>query len=414
MSISKFQKRFTEESGIVSLMEDLGEANTGEQDILMLGGGNPAHIPEVQLFFQERMQRIAADPVEFAHLIGDYESPKGNTKFIKALVDLFNEEFGWQIGTENVVLTSGSQSGFFMLFNMFSGEYEDGSFKHILLPILPEYIGYSDLGLSEHQFVAQMPLIEKNNDHSFKYRVDFNQLTIGPDTGALCASRPTNPTGNVLSDIEVDKLSGLAKDHGIPLILDNAYGLPFPNIIFTQANLKWDEHIILCLSLSKLGLPGARTGVIIAKEEVVKSIAKLNGIFNLALGNMGPSLALDIVNSRDILKLSNSVIRPYYEQRAKKATAWLKRALDGVEYYVHVTEGAFFLWLWLPGLPISSEELYQRLKKRGVLVVPGNYFFPGLSQDWSHQHECIRISYATHEKDIEAGIMKIAEEIKSL
>jgi valine--pyruvate aminotransferase len=129
---------------------------------------------------------------------------------------------------------------------------------------------------------------------------------------------------------------------------------------------------------------------------------------------MGPSLALDIVNSRDILKLSNSVIRPYYEQRAKKATAWLKRALDGVEYYVHVTEGAFFLWLWLPGLPISSEELYQRLKKRGVLVVPGNYFFPGLSQDWSHQHECIRISYATHEKDIEAGIMKIAEEIKSL
>ena len=395
-------------------MEDLGEANTGDQDILMLGGGNPAHIPEVQQFFQERIQRIVASPVEFAHLIGDYDPPKGNSKFIEALVGLFNKEFGWDIGTENVVLTAGSQSGFFMLFNIFSGEYQDGSFKHILLPILPEYIGYSDLGLTDNQFIAQKPLIEKFEDRSFKYRVDFEQLAVEADTGALCVSRPTNPTGNVLTDNEIDRLSGLAREHGIPLILDNAYGLPFPNIIFTQASLKWDEHIILCLSLSKLGLPGVRTGVIIANEEVVNCIAKMNAIFNLALGNIGPALTLDIVNTRDILKLSDNVIRPYYEQRARKATQWLKQALDGIDYYVHTTEGAFFLWLWLPDLPISSEELYQRLKKRGVLVVPGNYFFPGLNQSWRHQHECIRISYAMHEIDVEAGIKLIADEIRSL
>jgi len=33
-----------------------------------------------------------------------------------------------------------------------------------------------------------------------------------------------------------------------------------------------------------------------------------------------------------------------------------------------------FLWLWFPDLPISSLELYKRLKARGVLVVSGHYF----------------------------------------
>ncbi len=39
MRFSKFKKHFTEESGIVQLMEDLGEAGTGSEDLLMLGGG---------------------------------------------------------------------------------------------------------------------------------------------------------------------------------------------------------------------------------------------------------------------------------------------------------------------------------------------------------------------------------------
>lgn len=112
MKFSRFQKHFTEESGIVQLMDDLGAANTGKDDMLLLGGGNPAHIPEVQQFFMERFQRIADDPVEFAHIIGDCDSPRGNMDFIRALVDLFNSEYQWNIGVDNIALTSGSQAAF--------------------------------------------------------------------------------------------------------------------------------------------------------------------------------------------------------------------------------------------------------------------------------------------------------------
>jgi valine--pyruvate aminotransferase len=60
---------------------------------------------------------------------------------------------------------------------------------------------------------------------------------------------------------------------------------------------------------------------------------------------------------------------------------------------IHKPEGAIFLWLWFKDLPITTELLYQRLKKRGVLMVPGDYFFPGLDKPWPHTHQCMRMNY---------------------
>jgi len=415
MKLSKFAQRFSEHSGIVLLMDDLGDAMAGEKDVFMLGGGNPAHIPEVQSFFQDRMQRLLDEPAEFAHVVGDYDSPQGDKVFLTALADLLNHEYGWGVSLNNIALTAGSQSAFFLLFNMYAGEYEDDSRKKILLPLAPEYIGYGDVGLAPDMFTAYRPTIEKFNDHTFKYHVDFEKLTVDKSTGAICVSRPTNPTGNVLTDDEVSRLVTLASDHDVPLILDNAYGMPFPGIIFSEAELVWNENIILSMSLSKLGLPGARTGIIVAHEEVIKTISNINGIVNLALGSIGPALALDLIKSGEVTRISQAIIKPYYENKAKRAMTLLHEQLSGIDYYIHKTEGAIFLWLWFPGLSVTCEELYHRLKQRGVLVIPGHYFFAGLEDDdWRHKHECIRMTYSMNDDIVSAGIKIIADEVKKL
>ena len=56
--------------------------------------------------------------------------------------------------------------------------------------------------------------------------------------------------------------------------------------------------------------------------------------------------------------------------------------------------------------------LYERLKQRGVLVVPGHHCFFGLDEDWPHRHECIRVSYVQDEAAVKRGIAIIAEEVK--
>ena len=90
------------------------------------------------------------------------------------------------------------------------------------MPVTPEYIGYQDVGLSEGMLTALKPSIEEFSDNTFKYRLDVDNLVVGDDIGALCVSRPTNPTGNVLTNGEIEELDRRALEAGVPLIIDNA------------------------------------------------------------------------------------------------------------------------------------------------------------------------------------------------
>ena len=412
MKLSRFGQKIATTSGIGQLMEDLGDALSQSGDVLMLGGGNPAHIPQVEALFRDSITKLLREGGTFERAIGDYDPPSGKTEFIDALAALLRRELGWNVEPKNIVLTNGSQTAFFILLNVFAGAFADGSRKKILFPLAPEYIGYCDVGLEDDLFVAGKPQIKHIDDHVFKYHIDFDQLRITDEIGAICVSRPTNPTGNVLTDAEIEKLGALASKHHIPLIVDNAYGMPFPHIIFADAKAIWNENTILCMSLSKLGLPAVRTGIVVADEDVITLISKMNAVMSLAPGGMGAALAMDLVKSGDIMSLSRDVIKPFYENKAHVALDDVFTALHGVNFHVHKPEGAFFLWLWFPGLPITSMELYQRLKARNVLVVPGHYFFPGLKEKWPHKDECLRVNYSQDAEIFAAGMKIIGDEVR--
>jgi valine--pyruvate aminotransferase len=416
MKFSEFTGKFTSGSGILKLMEDLGDVVKGDSGLVMLGGGNPAHIQEIQDVLRNEMQKVLDSEGEFEHLIGNYDPPEGGNELISALVKMFNDNYGWKLTKKNIALTNGSQSAFFYLFNMFAGSFPDGDKKKILLPIVPEYIGYADLGLEEDIFRGCLPKVVFTDDNKkiFKYEVDFDNLEIDETIGAICVSRPTNPTGNVLSDSEIDRLLALAKENDIPLIVDNAYGLPFPNMIYDEASLIWDENIILSMSLSKFGIPGARTGIVVANEEVISAITNMNAIFNLAPGSLGVTIASNLIESSEIIKLSKKYITPYYKRKRDLAFNYLYELLDGVEFALHKPQGAMFLWLWIKNLPITSLELYDLLKAKGVIVVSGHYFFNGLDEEFEHRDSCIRISYAYSDEMVKMGLETIAEEIKIL
>lgn len=412
MRFSKFGTKLGGQAGITQLMDDLGTAMSVNREMLMLGGGNPGQIPAVQALFRQRMQAILDHGDSFERMVGNYGPPQGAPEFTRALASLLRREFGWPIEAENIALTNGSQSASFMLFNLFAGDGEDGEPSNVLLPLAPEYIGYSDQGLSHDFFSAARPTIDHLEEHVFKYRVDFDALHVGNHTGAICVSRPTNPTGNVLTDEEVTRLMALAQRHQVPLIIDNAYGTPFPNIIFSQATPFFNDNVVVCMSLSKLGLPGVRTGIVIARAEIIKAVSGINAVLNLTTGGFGPMLVLDLIESGEIIKVSRDIIRPFYHRKAEQAVALLKQELGDYPFRLHKPEGAIFLWLWFEGLPISSQKLYQRLKQRGVLVIAGHHFFPGLDEDWRHSHECIRVTYSQDQAMVEAGLKIIADEVK--
>ena len=216
----------------------------------------------------------------------------------------------------------------------------------------------------------------------------------------------------MLTDDEVAGLAELAAAHEIPLIVDGAYGLPFPGMVYTGASPVWNEHLVLCLSLSKFGLPAVRTGIVIGGRELIRALSGMNAVVNLAPSSFGAMLTADLVRSGEILRLGREVIRPFYQRKRDLALAALAESCAGLPFRVHVPEGAFFLWLWFPGLPVESGALYERLKARGVLVVSGHWFFPGLDGGWPHTGECLRLTYSQDEAEVRRGIAIIGDEIR--
>ena len=414
MDVSAFGRRLLGDSGTRSLMDDLGDIAAAGGAIMNLGGGNPSFIPAAEAVFRRHMQKLLEREGAFERAIGLYGGPEGDREFARVLAGFLEREVGWRITARNIALTNGSQSAFLPLFNLIAGPMGDGRpARRILLPLSPEYIGYADLGLTPGLFTARRSTIHELGDKLFKYGVDFEGLDEVEDVGAICVSRPANPTGNVVTDAEVQRLGAVARARGVPLILDTAYGSPFPGIVFGEATPVWDEHTVVCMSLSKLGLPGCRTGIVIANEEIIEALAAATAIFCLSPGRFGPALATELIAGGELLRLARDVIRPHYAGRAAQAVDRLRAGLRDYPIRVHKPEGAFFLWLWMPGLPITNAELYGRLKQREVIVVSGHYFFPGLeTDDWPHKRECIRISYADDWERTERGLDVIAEEVR--
>ena len=414
MSYSKFGEKFTQNSGIAQLMQDLGEAkHSDDPEIVMLGGGNPALIDKAHQVFVKELQQLINDSA-MDQVLGYYDGPQGSEVFINTLVDWLNSHYGWSLSADNIAITNGSQSSLFMLFNLFAGEMTDGSQKKVLLPLAPEYIGYADQGLSEQMFVALKPNICELEQQQFKYQIDFErlqQVLQDEDIGVICISRPTNPTGNVISDEELQQLSQLAKAQQIPLIVDNAYGQPFPGVIYTPASLSWDEHSILCMSLSKLGLPGVRSGIVIANKTTIQALSRMSGILALAPSGVGPAILTPLIQRQALMPLVSEVIQPFYQAKAQVALELFNEVFANYPVRLHKLEGAFFMWLWFPELSISAQTLYQHLKAQQVYILPGQDFFIGIDDSWVHQHQCIRLNYAKDEATLRKGLMAIRQAV---
>ncbi len=419
VEISDFGKHVTRPSGLTTLMDDLGAAISaaGDVPIYFFGGGNPASIPAMCGVWRDRVQSILDEPGALEAMLCNYAAPRGMGSFIDTIVEVFNERYGWGITAKNVCVTQGGQSAFFGLFNNLAGTFDEGKRrKEILIPVSPEYIGYACQSVSGPIFRSKRPKIEFFGEHEFKYAVNFDDLDIRPETAALCVSRPTNPTGNVLRDEEIHQLADIAERHGIPLIVDNAYGAPFPSMLFTEANTIWRPNMVLTMSLSKIGLPGVRTALMIGPEEIISSVVALTTVSGLNNNNVGQCIIEPLIRNGELFRLSEEVIRPFYKERSDFARKVLAEELgDSVPWRLHKSEGALFLWLWLKDLPIDSQELYRRLAARNVFVIPGEGFFFGeeeYGEQSRHSRECLRLSYAQDDETVRRGFAILAEEVK--
>ncbi|MCT7949858.1 valine--pyruvate transaminase [Ancylothrix sp. C2] len=416
-ALSQFGEKMSNLTGVRAIMKDIIEtlqAGKG-QEFINLSAGNPVILPEVEQLWRDCTADLLASP-EYGEVVCRYGSSQGYQPLIDAVVKDFNRRYKLNLTSRNILITPGSQSLYFYAANAFGGYSKSGQLKQIVLPLSPDYTGYGGIGFVPEALVAYKPTLDINETaHSFKYRPDFSQLQINENTGCVLFSRPCNPTGNVISNEELQKIADLAAPYDVPVVVDSAYGPPFPALNFTEMQPIFGGNIIHGMSLSKAGLPGERIGIAIGDPDVIQVLESFQTNTCIHSPRYGQAIAARAIESGGLADISETVIRPYYKQKFTVVESTLDEAMPAdLSWFLHRGEGAIFAWLWLKDLPISDWEFYQQLKTVRVIVVPGSTFFPGLNEEWEHKHQCIRISLTATDEEIETGMRRLAEVVQKV
>ena len=108
MTFSLFGDKFTRHSGITLLMEDLNDG-LRTPGAIMLGGGNPAQIPEMQDYFQTLLTDML-ESGKATDALCNYDGPQGKTELLTLLAGMLREKLGWDIEPQNKMCIRDSYS----------------------------------------------------------------------------------------------------------------------------------------------------------------------------------------------------------------------------------------------------------------------------------------------------------------
>ena len=159
--------------------------------------------------------------------------------------------------------------------------------------------------------------------------------------------------------------------------------------------------------------PDYETAVI--PKRMDEAMNSINAIVSLTAGSFGQALAGSLIASGELERISRDVVMPFYKEKSARCREYINTYFKGTDYYYHRSEGSIFIWLYLPGLRISSLEFYQKLKEKGVVTVPGEYSFYGSEEQlegkaYPHPHydKCLRLNYSADDECVRNGIRIIA------
>ena len=197
MEFSTFGRRFTRHTGARELMDDLGAAMASDTPVMMLGGGNPRTSGDAR-GVPRSFRSVIADEREFRRMVADYPDPAESR--------LSGPR--WRHSPGGIRLAGGSAQ-----------HRADGRQPERLLPAVqpaggatpgrqrPQdpaaaHSGIHRLHGSGHRRRSVRGTASAYRASArpfFKYHVDAEApLPDGPSRRR--ASRPTNPSGNVLTD----------------------------------------------------------------------------------------------------------------------------------------------------------------------------------------------------------------------
>ena len=214
--------------------------------------------------------------------------------------------------------------------------------------------------------VLGVPVVEVERDARFGVDVEAVRAAVTPQTAAIVLASPNNPTGNGLSDAEIDALLG----SGATVVLDEAYS-EFAGRSYVRRALEHPRLIVLRTFSKWAGLAGLRAGYGVFPENVAATLLKVKQPYNV---NRAAEVAV-LASLADIGLLEERV------QAIVGARGRLFEAFEALSWLEPYPSEANFLLCRVRGG--DGRALKEALAREGVFV---RHF------ETERLRECVRIS----------------------
>ncbi len=363
MNINEKNKYLGQVRSVIRDMYEYGNMRSsvvGRENVFDFSLGNPS-IPTPKCIDDTIKELVLSDSSQ----VHAYTSAPGNIQLRSVVADSIKKRFGVNIELNNIYITCGAAASLTISLGAVCNE---GDEVIVFAPFFPEYKVFIE-GCGA-KFVAV--------DADFEnFQINFEGLkkAISPKTKAVIVNSPNNPSGAVLTEETVIKLSQILCEkereygHNIYIIADEPYReLVYDKNTIVPYFMNYYKNTIVCYSYSKsLSLPGERIGYI----AICPTADNADDLFyavcgaGRALGFVcAPSLIQQVI-AKNIDAIAD--IEAYRKNRDL-----LYNALTEYGYECVRPDGAFYLFVKAPGG--DANAFCEAAKAYDLLLVPSDSF----------------------------------------
>ena len=328
-----------------------------------------------------------------------YSPVPGYMDLREAIVDKLKKENHLDYTTGEVIVGTGGKQG---VCNTIMALVNPGD--EVIIPA-PYWVSYPQMA----KLAGATPVIVRAGfEQDFKMTAEQLEAAITPKTKMLILCSPSNPTGSVYSQEELNALAQVILKHeDIFVLSDEIY--EHINYVGKAASIAsypgMKERTIICNGVSKAyAMTGWRLGWVAAPAWIVKGINKLQGQYTSGTCDVSQKAAVAAyVASQDCVEQ----MRVAFERR-RDLIVKLAKDIPGLE--VNVPQGAFYLFPKCSSffgksdgetvINNSTDFAMYILEKAHVATVGGDAF---------GDPDCFRMSYATSDDNIREAMRRIKE-----
>ena len=324
-----------------------------------------------------------------------YTSNFGIMPLREAVAEKLRDENNLDYSAKEILITAGASEAIYDTYSVILDEGDE-----ILLPnpCWPNYVNIAHIMKANP---IRYSLAEEND-----FQIDFNELEklVTEKTKAMVIITPSNPIGSMLSEETLEKLSDFAKKKDLLIIADEIY----EQIVYgnkehiSMASIDgMKERTITINGFSKTySMTGFRLAYIAAPEEFIR-------VLNI-VHQHNTSCATSFVQHAGITALkegregAEEMVKEY-----KRRRDYIVERVNSIEgLSLNAPDGAFYAFINIKGLGVSSEEFCQYLlDEECVAIVPGTVF-------GSAGEGFVRFSYASSYEDIVEGLNRVEKACK--